>query len=158
MTTAVSESLTRKQQVQSLETYVPKDLLDSLGGVDNVLRTIPQNNNFPHPTNSTNLTDRCAYRASRSYGEIDSQHHTEISISKDVVIFIVRRSVEKHPHSLKNQGLPVSLIAFSNMQRTIYGPYCSTNCEMHFTPRLWETQASNLVRDPNASISETRIS
>ncbi len=157
MTTAVSETLTREQQVQSLEDYVPKALLTSLGGVDNVLRTIPQNNNFSHPKKFMNLSHRIGCQGNRTYQEIDAQHNTELSISKDFVIFVVRRQIEDYPNPQGFEEMPVSLIAFSLGSQSIYGPYYPVDHQNKFWPLISRDAAIKLLTNEDASITETPL-
>ncbi len=154
MTTGVSEPLTREQQVQSLEAYVPKELLTSLGGVDNVLKSIPQNNKFSHPEDD-NLANRLMYSRFMKYEQIDAQHNTEINISKDFVIFVVRRQIERYPNPQGFEGVPISLIAFSMMGNHIHGPYYPVDHQNKFWPTLSKQQAIRLVEEEVASITET---
>ncbi len=104
MTTSITEPLSREQQIQSLETCVPKELLTSLGGVDNVLETIPQNNNFAHPTSELN-----EWFKALSFEKINPKTNLEISISENFVIFLLRREIT---NSLL--VAPLSLFVLSN--------------------------------------------
>ncbi len=107
----------------SLKEHLPAELLESLGGANNVLATIPQNQrDFEEPATDS-PTSLFWYGKNIDLEDITPGHATEIKIFADSVVFVLRREIKHYrfPHP-KYSTNPLTLLRFSNKTHTIHGP------------------------------------
>ncbi len=127
MTTAIAP-LDRTQHIAILNTYLPQNLLESLGGVENILKTIPQNNNFSHPTDHHLV--QWYHKTKATYEKINPKHPTEISISKSFVIFIFKRGYQNNEHiqhSIKEPSTATLFLFGNELGNWVFSPFLSKN-------------------------------
>ncbi len=126
MTAEVSGPLSKIEQIQILDTHIDCDLLKSLGGAQHILETIPQNNNFSHPDD--HFLVEWYKKTEVNYEKIDPQNPTEISISKNFVIFIFKRRYESYhylDHSVREPSTATLFLFGNKLGNWVFSPFLS---------------------------------
>ncbi len=139
MAAGISNSLTPEEQIQILQDHINHDLLNSLGGAQNILKTIPQNNNFSHPTD--HQLAEWYKKTEVNYEKIDPNHPTEISISRNWVIFIFKRcfeSLSHLDHSIKTPSTATLFLFGNKLGNWVFSPFLSK--DDLFRGRVWRPQ------------------
>ncbi len=156
--------------------HLPQELLESLGGPNNVLATIPKYQNTisaegegPSPMFAFSDT----YFYSHKLTLQPPENSTEIAISSDFVAFIMQRKIEAYPKFFsppqpRQPTSPTTLIMFSHSlhpEGIILGPYEKLPTEpnimrqwkMMFWPFNMPSLAtiSQLIKDQNKVIQTT---